>query len=165
MGIKISIALAMMLLNQLSIKPTEREYLAHFKQPQDLEVIKKAKLESNIIKAKLRLEQEQLLEHQESSITREIDTNFEALAKATWRLETGNGTSRLWLTQNNAGGIKCGRTYCSYPTEQAGLQALKTLLYRYVEKYGYDLEAIRSVYSESNDTDLFRQIYIEEGGH
>lgn len=183
MGLKITLALAMMLLTQADFrtKTTSKDYIAYFEQAQDLEVIKTSRLEKFIeqkrkdvrqaekekaIQKKVEIiaqvEKEEV--HQESSAYKPIDNNFEALARATWRLETGNGTSSLWLTENNAGGIKCGSTYCSYPTEQAGLDALKTLLSRYVEKYGYDLEAIRSVYSESNDTQLFRQIYIEEGG-
>lgn len=158
MGIKITLTIAMILLPHLNItaKEIKRDLkpIIEFKKQEDLEAIKKAKLENNIKKAL----------HQESSNFIEIDTNFEALVKATWRLETGNGTSRLWLTQSNAGGVKCGKEYCSYQTKEAGLEALRTLLSRYVESFGYDLEAIRSVYSESDDTEIFRQIYIEEGG-
>lgn len=35
-----------------------------------------------------------------------IAPKFEALVNATWRIETGNGTSTLWTDFNNAGGIK-----------------------------------------------------------
>lgn len=101
-------------------------------------------------------------EVEEDKLEPEIDTNFEALVMATWRLETGNGTSRLWLTYNNPGGVKCGSEYCRYSSKEQGLQSLRTLLTKYVDRFGYDFEAIRSVYSESDDTQLFRQIFYEE---
>lgn len=101
-------------------------------------------------------------EVEEDKLEPEIDTNFEALVMATWRLETGNGTSRLWLTHNNPGGVKCGSEYCRYSSKEQGLQSLRTLLTKYVDRFGYDFEAIRSVYSESDDTQLFRQIFYEE---
>lgn len=158
MGLKITLTIALALIQSINAIPnssTEKlKPIIEFKEQIDLEALRKEKLEYNI---------EKYL-HQESSAYIEVDTNFEALVRATWRLETGNGTSRLWLTQNNAGGVKCGKEYCSYQTKEAGLEALKTLLSRYVDNFGYDLEAIRSVYSESNDTELFRQIYLEEGG-
>ena len=180
MGIKITLIFAMMLLNQSSVKAKTigEDYTTYFESAQDLEAIKTSRLEKFIERKRKEARQTKkeaqekktqakevlIVETKEVVIEKPIINNFEALVQATWRLETGNGTSSLWLTQNNAGGIKCGSTYCRYPTEQAGLEALKTLLARYVEKYGYDLEAIRSIYSESNDTDLFRQIYLEEGG-
>lgn len=111
-----------------------------------------------------RLEKEKLEkeEHEESSIF--IDRDFEALVQATWRLETGNGSSELWRLNNNAGGIRCGKVYCSYESKSVGMASLRRLLQGYVNKHGYDLEAIRNIYSESNDTELFRQIYNEEKG-
>lgn len=91
---------------------------------------------------------------------------FKALVSATFRIETGNGTSRLWLDYNNAGGIKCGGGYCSYQTQEQGYNALKTLLERYVEKYGYDLKSIREEYCGdhcgSEDLIEFTKIYKEE---
>ena len=91
-----------------------------------------------------------------------IDHDFEALVRATFRLETGNGSSKLWLSHNNAGGIKCGSEFCKYATQEEGLDHLARLLRTYVDRFGYDFEAIRSMYSESDDTELFTQIYYEE---
>lgn len=92
--------------------------------------------------------------------------DFNALVGATFRLETGNGTSYLWNEHNNAGGIKCGVVYCSYDSEQDGMKALASLLERYVDKYGYDFKAIRYEYcgSHCGDVDLqtFKTIYHEE---
>ena len=46
------------------------------------------------------------------------------------------------------------------------MRALETLLVRYVEKYGYDLEAIRKEYCGehcgSEDLKVFTEIYNEE---
>lgn len=100
--------------------------------------------------------------YEEIKATTKVEDNFEALVRATWRLETGNGTSYLWLNQFNAGGIKCGTSFCAYSNKQEGMDHLTRLLKSYVEKFSYDLGAIRSVYSESDDTALFTQIYNEE---
>lgn len=85
---------------------------------------------------------------------------------ATWRLETGNGTSPLWVEHRNAGGIKCGSdAYCSYASIESGWQSLEELLAVYVDTFGYDLAAIREVYCyQCGDSDLnaFTQIFYEE---
>lgn len=105
-------------------------------------------------------------EHAESSsyIEEDIDIRYEALVSATFRLETGNGTSRMWRENFNAGGIKCGGRYCTYSSEQEGLQALRNLLDRYVEEFGYNFEAIRNKYCQCGPEDYpkFMQIYNEE---
>lgn len=110
-------------------------------------------------------------EHEESSIVREemetpaeINYEYEALVAATFRLETGNGTSAMWQKNYNAGGIKCGIEYCTYSSEQEGLQALRNLLDRYVEEFGYNFEAIRNKYCQCGPEDYpkFMQIYNEE---
>lgn len=91
---------------------------------------------------------------------------FNALVSATFRLETGNGSSYLWTEHNNAGGIKCGVEYCSYSSKSEGMVSLAQLLERYVDKYGYDLEAIRYEYcgSHCGDGDLqtFTEIFNQE---
>lgn len=99
-----------------------------------------------------------------------VDCEFEwkakALVSATWRLETGNGKSTLWQQNNNAGGIKCGNEYCSYQTKEQGYKALETLINQYIDKYGFDLKAIRKEYcgSHCGEEDLieFQKIYEEE---
>lgn len=96
----------------------------------------------------------------------ENDWKFEALVSATFRLETGNGKSTLWLDYNNAGGIKCGSEYCRYESEEQGYNALETLLKRYVEKYEYNLRDIRKEYCgiHCSEKDLieFEKIFDEE---
>lgn len=85
---------------------------------------------------------------------------------ATWRIETGNGTSALWQNYNNAGGIKCGNDYCRYKNKEHGYNELKELLLRYRKKYGFDLEAIRYEYCGSHcgekDLQVFTEIFNEE---
>ena len=90
------------------------------------------------------------------------DERMDALVNATYILETGHGKSRLWNTKFNAGGIKCGVEYCSYPSKEEGFKALRKLLSRYVDNHGYDLKAIRDIYSETDDTALFTSIYNKE---
>ncbi len=94
------------------------------------------------------------------------DQRFEALVIATWRLETGNGTSLLWLNSNNPGGIKCGLEYCSYQTQEEGMRALETLLEWYVDEYAYNLEEIRYKYCGqhcgSEDLKTFTEIFNQE---
>ena len=105
-------------------------------------------------------------EHAESSsyIEEDPDIRYEALVTATFRLETGNGTSRMWRENFNAGGIKCGGKYCTYSSEEEGLAALRNLLNKYVEEFGYDLKGIRDKYCQCGPEDLpkFKGIYYEE---
>ena len=97
-------------------------------------------------------------------IVEDIDYRFEALVQATWRLETGNGTSALWASCNNAGGIKQGFEYKCYPTQEQGVEALRGLLVWYVDRFGYDFKAIRDLYCQCGEQDYynFMQIYNEE---
>lgn len=86
---------------------------------------------------------------------------------ATWRLETGNGTSPMWLYQNNAGGIKRNGVYHTFDSQESGWKALEDLLYNdYYLVYGLDLRAIRNRYCgiECGEEDLikFTEIYNEE---
>lgn len=94
---------------------------------------------------------------------------WRALVIATWRLETGNGSSYLWKHHFNAGGIKNNdNEYKSYSNEERGLNDLKTLLRRYVNKYGYDIKKIRSIYCPTTekgcegDYEKFIEIYEGE---
>ena len=157
---RILLTVAMFLLPQSSIQ-IKSDIVKVIEEPkliitEDIYKIQEELLEDNIEKALTKQK------HQESSAYIEVDKDFEALVSATWRLETGNGESSLWLNFNNPGGVKCGSRYCYYPSKEQGLQSLRTLLARYVDKFGYDLEAIRSVYSESDDTALFTQIFNQE---
>lgn len=61
-----------------------------------------------------------------------VDYNIDPLfALATWVLETGNGSSIMWMQNNNPAGIKCGSDYCSYPSKDAGIAQMFYLLNQY----------------------------------
>ena len=62
------------------------------------------------------------------SIDYYVDPSF---ALATWILETGNGSSIMWMQNNNPAGIKCGSDYCSYPSKDAGIAQMFYLLNQY----------------------------------
>lgn len=85
----------------------------------------------------------------ELSVNYGIDPSF---ALATWILETGNGTSDLWLNHNNPAGITCGVDYCSYESQEQGLQAMFALLRHYVSDLNRrTVREVRELWSESND--------------
>lgn len=125
------------------------------------------------IKAR-QFELEAMLNHVEFIDTSEVETSsiqkwrdpiFDAIVRATWRLETGNGTSLVWLRYNNAGGIKCGSDYCTYESEEQGLNALEMLLQDYYTVYGTDFKRLRERYCENcgiEDLNEFTAIYQEE---
>lgn len=62
-----------------------------------------------------------------------IDIGF---AYAIHRLETGNGTSELWLQNNNAGGLKGKSGYYTYESQEEGYKELFRLLDKYINIYG-----------------------------
>lgn len=127
-----------------------------------VEELNKRETELNNIKNEL-----ETLEYTLDEIEKE-DNEWIALVNATFRLETGNGTSNLWLNYNNAGGIKCENVYCVYDTKESGLQALKTLLEHYISEFGYDIKAIRNKYCPLSDKgcigdyERFTEIYNYE---
>lgn len=111
-------------------------------------------------------EEEEVIEEVEI-VEEVIDREWLALVSATFRLETGNGTSNMWVNHYNAGGIKCwngNNDYCSYESEEEGLQALESLLESYVRDFGYDFKAIRNKYNpgDGQDYERFMVIYYEE---
>lgn len=71
---------------------------------------------------------------------------------ATWAWETGWGTSDLWLNSNNPAGITCGTEYCSYNSQEQGLQAMFSLMRYYVSELDRNtVESVRELWSESDD--------------
>lgn len=83
----------------------------------------------------------------------------------TFNLETGNGTSPLWVHYNNPGGVKVGGRYHKYDSKEQGLEALKRLLREdYVAVYGYDIKAIRERYCQCGPEDYpkFMSMYRKE---
>lgn len=65
----------------------------------------------------------------------QIDIGF---AYSIWRLETSNGTSSVWLTKNNPGGIGGQKNYHNYSSQEEGFHGLFRLLTKYVNEYGLD---------------------------
>lgn len=102
--------------------------------------------------------------------TLEEEQMFEALFHATFNLETGYGTSYMWLVDNNAGGIKGIRPdgsygFMRYASKEKGLKALRLKLEEYVDMFGYDLQAIRYRYCYrcgTEDLERFTRIFNEE---
>lgn len=92
----------------------------------------------------------------ELSVNYGIDPSF---ALATWILETGNGTSELWLTSNNPAGITCGVDYCTYESQKQGLQAMFSLLRYYVSELDRNtVDSVRELWSESDDAESIVKI-------
>lgn len=102
------------------------------------------------------------------SYINEENAKWTALVNTTIILETGHKTSYTYNVLNNYGGISCGVEYCSYESKEQGLQALETLLEQYVDAFGYDIQAIRSVYCPISDEgcigdyEKFIEIYNEQ---
>lgn len=124
-------------------------------------------LENNeLIHAELLNRSVEFVYQSDSNTVEEIETDlrFEALVHATWRLETGNGTSYLWTAHNNAGGIRYTQEYAHFESQEEGMQVLRELLEWYVDQFGYDFVSIRDMYCDcgGNDYEIFMQIYNEE---
>lgn len=103
----------------------------------------------------------------------EPSLEYQAFFSATFRIETGNGTSWLWKNANNPGGIKCwgepgesctSGNYKIFPSQEAGLEALEQLLQGYWTKYGMDFKSYRDRYCACGGNDLknFTAIFNEE---
>lgn len=90
-----------------------------------------------------------------------IDPYF---AYAVWALETGYGTSDLWLLQNNPAGIIStdgSGDYETYASKEEGLKAMFALIRHYCDKGKCTVEEIRDVWSEADDAALLVQIWKE----
>lgn len=88
-----------------------------------------------------------------------IDASF---ALATWAWETGWGSSNLWLNSNNPAGIICGYEYCSYDTQEQGMQAMFSLMRYYVSELNRNTVAsVRELWSESDDAESIVEIMKE----
>lgn len=88
-----------------------------------------------------------------------IDPSF---ALATWAWETGHGSSDLWINHNNPAGITCGMEYCSYDTQEQGLQAMFNLMRYYVNELGRNtVREVRELWSETEDAQQIVEIMEE----
>ena len=88
-----------------------------------------------------------------------IDPYF---AYAVWALETGWGTSDLWLLNNNPAGIIStdgSSDYQTYDSKEEGLEAMFALIRNYCDNGKCTVEEIRGVWSESDDADLIVSIW------
>ena len=87
-----------------------------------------------------------------------IDSGF---AYATWALETGYGTSNLWINSNNPAGIKCGVNYCLYGSKEEGYRAMFDLLVSYTNGNLLTVDQVRGRWSESDDSHKIVSIWNE----
>lgn len=78
-----------------------------------------------------------------------IDSGF---AYATFALETGYGTSDLWVYHNNPAGITCGVNYCSYSSQEEGYRAMFDLLSSYTDCNLRTVDQVRERWSETDDS-------------
>lgn len=94
----------------------------------------------------------------------EEEKEIEIFKRTIFRLETGNGTSYLWIYKNNPGGIKCGVDYCTYSTPDDGMKSLDSLIRLYYRDYGKDYKAATDRYCQCGEEyyPLFMEIYNEE---
>ncbi len=79
-------------------------------------------------------------------------------AAAVYVLETGWGSSSAWLTKHNPAGIRCGDRYCSYSTATDGIRRMFEVMADYYSNGLTTVDQQRSLWSESNDTDLIVQL-------
>lgn len=101
----------------------------------------------------------------ELSLATDIDAGF-SLATYVW--ETGWGReSDVWIYGNNPAGIMCGYEYCTYDNAEQGFTAMFDLLSQYtrgsIDYVGtkITIEEVRSVWSESEDTEDVVRIWNE----
>lgn len=95
----------------------------------------------------------------EEAVNYGIDPSF---ALATWAWETGWGTSELWLNSNNPAGITCGDVYCSYDTQEQGLQAMFNLMHYYIRGLNRCTVAdVRELWSKTEDAQQIVEIMEE----
>lgn len=84
---------------------------------------------------------------------------------ATFALETGWGNSRVWLENNNPGGIMNGNEYAAYSSQMEGMHAMVKLIYHYT--IGYipwvgeliSVQEIRNTWSGLDDNDTIVSIW------
>lgn len=79
-------------------------------------------------------------------------------ATAVFVLETGWGSSSAWLNKHNPAGIKCGSRYCSYSTASDGIERMMEIMADYYSNGLTTVAQQRSLWSESDDTDLIVQL-------
>ena len=88
----------------------------------------------------------------------EEDNISPVYAAAVFVLETGWGSSSVWLTKHNPAGIRCGSRYCRYSTAADGLRRMFEIMADY---YGNGLTTVaqqRSLWSEADDTEKIVQL-------
>lgn len=85
-------------------------------------------------------------------------------ATAVFVLETGWGSSSAWLNKHNPAGIKCGSRYCSYSTASDGIERMMEIMADYYSNGLTTVAQQRSLWSESDDTDLIVQLMEQLAG-
>ena len=79
-------------------------------------------------------------------------------AAAVFVLETGWGSSSVWLTKHNPAGIRCGSRYCRYDTATDGLRRMMEIMQDYYSNGLTTVAQQRALWSETDDTDLIVQL-------
>lgn len=82
-------------------------------------------------------------------------------AAAVFVLETGWGSSSAWLNKHNPAGIRCGSRYCRYGTATDGLRRMFEIMADYYSNGLTTVDQQRSLWSETEDTDLIVQLMIQ----
>ena len=75
-------------------------------------------------------------------------------AAAVYVLETGWGSSSAWINKHNPAGIRCGDRYCKYDTATDGIRRMMEIMADYYSNGLTTVAQQRSLWSESDDTDL-----------
>lgn len=78
---------------------------------------------------------------------------------AIMRTETGNFTSNVWLTRNNAGGMKDNGEYYYFPTPEIGiLEVARMLRFNYIEKGMTTPEQMANTYCPPNSDEWIQLV-------
>ena len=93
-----------------------------------------------------------------------VDASF---ALATWALETGWGTTDVYVNANNPAGIICTFGDCyygyqAYDTQEEGLEDMFRTIAYYNNQLGLEtVDEVRGLWSEANDSQTVAQIMNE----
>lgn len=85
-------------------------------------------------------------------------------AAAVFVLETGWGSSSVWMTKHNPAGIRCGDRYCSYTTATDGLRRMFEVMQDYYSNGLATVAQQRSLWSEADDTNQIVQLMCQLAG-
>ena len=85
-------------------------------------------------------------------------------AAAVFVLETGWGSSSVWMTKHNPAGIRCGDRYCQYSTATEGLRRMMEIMADYYNNGLTTVAQQRALWSEAEDTDKIVRLMEQLAG-